>query len=126
MNDEERRRRIAEAAYYRSERRGFAGDRQLDDWLAAERDLAGLVDPGSEQTDGEPEPVPVPDQASGVPVPAPLAKEERIRSEEVKQSAHDLSAATAAGLKKKAERKPAGRKSGKGTGGRPAESRRSV
>ncbi len=35
----ERYRRIAEGAYFRAEARGFAGDRQIDDWLAAERDI---------------------------------------------------------------------------------------
>ena len=30
---------IAVAAYYIAERRGFAGDQQLDDWLSAEREL---------------------------------------------------------------------------------------
>jgi hypothetical protein len=34
--DEARRRRIAERAYGRAERRGFAPGRELDDWLAAE------------------------------------------------------------------------------------------
>ncbi len=31
---------VAEAAYYRAEKRGFNPGRELDDWLAAERDLA--------------------------------------------------------------------------------------
>ena len=30
---------IAVAAYYIAERRGFAGDQQVDDWLSAEREL---------------------------------------------------------------------------------------
>ena len=34
--DEDRRRRIAQRAYGRAERRGFAPGRELDDWLAAE------------------------------------------------------------------------------------------
>jgi hypothetical protein len=38
MSDEERQRRIAEAAYRKAQERGFAGDRQLDDWLDAERE----------------------------------------------------------------------------------------
>jgi Protein of unknown function (DUF2934) len=38
-----RRRRIAERAYARAERRGFAPGRELDDWLAAE----------AEEDDGE-------------------------------------------------------------------------
>src|SRR5687768_9504323 len=36
---EERRRRIALAAYYRAERRGFASGGEYDDWLAAEHDV---------------------------------------------------------------------------------------
>ena len=39
MNPEERRERIATAAYYRAERRNFAGDAGLDDWLEAEREI---------------------------------------------------------------------------------------
>jgi hypothetical protein len=31
---------VAVAAYYEAERRGFSGDRQVDDWLAAEKSLA--------------------------------------------------------------------------------------
>ena len=38
--DEARRRRIAERAYLRAERRGFAPGRELDDWLAAESEEA--------------------------------------------------------------------------------------
>ena len=39
MSDEERQRRIAEAAYRKAQERGFSGDRQLDDWLEAEREF---------------------------------------------------------------------------------------
>jgi Protein of unknown function (DUF2934) len=31
--------RIAEAAYWRAERRGFVAGQELDDWLAAEREI---------------------------------------------------------------------------------------
>jgi hypothetical protein len=34
-----RRRWIAEAAYYRAERRGFLPGRELEDWLEAEREM---------------------------------------------------------------------------------------
>jgi hypothetical protein len=34
-----RQRKIAEAAYFKAERRGFAGGRELDDWLAAEQEV---------------------------------------------------------------------------------------
>jgi hypothetical protein len=33
--------RIAEAAYWRAERRGFQAGHELDDWLAAERQIDG-------------------------------------------------------------------------------------
>ena len=39
LSDAERQRRIAEAAYRKAQERGFGGDRQLDDWLEAEREL---------------------------------------------------------------------------------------
>jgi DUF2934 family protein len=36
---ENREARIAEAAYWRAERRGFAAGQELDDWLAAEKQV---------------------------------------------------------------------------------------
>lgn len=36
---EQRAERIAQAAYFLAEQRGFAPNRELDDWLAAERSL---------------------------------------------------------------------------------------
>jgi hypothetical protein len=36
---ESREARIAEAAYWRAERRGFGAGQELDDWLAAEREV---------------------------------------------------------------------------------------
>jgi hypothetical protein len=36
---ESREARIAEAAYWRAERRGFVPGQELDDWLAAEREV---------------------------------------------------------------------------------------
>ncbi|MGZ8228206.1 MAG: DUF2934 domain-containing protein [Burkholderiales bacterium] len=39
-SQELRRRQIAEAAYYRAQRRGFAPGQEDDDWLAAEKELA--------------------------------------------------------------------------------------
>jgi len=36
---ESREARIAEAAYWRAERRGFGSGQELDDWLAAEREV---------------------------------------------------------------------------------------
>jgi hypothetical protein len=38
---ESRAARIAEAAYWRAERRGFAPGQEVDDWLNAERDIDG-------------------------------------------------------------------------------------
>jgi hypothetical protein len=44
----ERHRRIAESAYLRAAARDFAGDQQLDDWLAAERKIdAETAAPGA-------------------------------------------------------------------------------
>jgi hypothetical protein len=45
---ESREARIAEAAYWRAERRGFAGGQELDDWLAAEKEVDG--DPADQQS----------------------------------------------------------------------------
>lgn len=39
VTDGERRRRIAEAAYYRAERRGFTPGGEHDDWLEAEQEV---------------------------------------------------------------------------------------
>ena len=36
---ESRETRIAQAAYHRAERRGFAAGEEMDDWLAAEREI---------------------------------------------------------------------------------------
>ena len=38
---EARRRRVAEAAYYRAQRRGFSPGGEVDDWLEAEREIEG-------------------------------------------------------------------------------------
>ena len=45
MNDQDRQRRISEGAYYRAERRGFAADKELEDWLEAERELDAQNEP---------------------------------------------------------------------------------
>jgi hypothetical protein len=45
---------IAERAYYRAERRGFTAGHELDDWLAAEREVTELL------TASEPAPVALP------------------------------------------------------------------
>lgn len=41
---EDRQRLIAEAAYFRAERRGFAPGRELEDWLDAEIEVDALLD----------------------------------------------------------------------------------
>jgi hypothetical protein len=46
ISPEERRRMIAEAAYFRAERRGFAAGGELDDWVQAETDIDRLVELG--------------------------------------------------------------------------------
>ena len=45
---EARRRRVAEAAYYRAERRGFAPGGDVSDWLEAEKEIEGS-DEGSDR-----------------------------------------------------------------------------
>jgi hypothetical protein len=42
---ESREARIAEAAYWRAERRGFVAGQELDDWLAAEKEVDGDTRP---------------------------------------------------------------------------------
>jgi len=37
----QRRAMVSEAAYYRAQKRGFEPGRELDDWLAAEAEIAG-------------------------------------------------------------------------------------
>jgi hypothetical protein len=45
---EEWRRKVAEAAYYRAERRGFAGGTPEQDWIEAEEDLRrSMLDSGA-------------------------------------------------------------------------------
>lgn len=41
---ETRRAMVAQAAYFRAERRGFAPGHELDDWLEAEREIASMLD----------------------------------------------------------------------------------
>ena len=42
-SDDLRAQMIAEAAYFHAERRGFAPDNELADWLQAEADVDGLA-----------------------------------------------------------------------------------
>ena len=45
VTDEERKQLIMRAAYFRSEKRGFAPGAELDDWLQAETEIDG--EPGN-------------------------------------------------------------------------------
>jgi len=45
ITDDERRRMIAEAAYYLAERRAFTGGDPADDWLMAEVQINRLLGP---------------------------------------------------------------------------------
>jgi hypothetical protein len=45
----DREARIAEAAYWRAERRGFAAGQELEDWLAAEKEVDGDIAAKREQ-----------------------------------------------------------------------------
>jgi hypothetical protein len=53
-------RAIAEAAYYLAEKRGFAGDNALEDWLAAEQQMRQVISPipDSEATHEQLQPIP--------------------------------------------------------------------
>lgn len=46
---EDARAKIAEAAYYRAERRGFVGGDPVEDWLAAEKELEGASSRDTEE-----------------------------------------------------------------------------
>ena len=48
--DEERHRMIAEAAYFRAERRGFVPGNELEDWLQAEADVERVVQSGGSRS----------------------------------------------------------------------------
>lgn len=44
VDPETRRAMVAQAAYFRAERRAFAPGHELDDWLEAEREVASMLD----------------------------------------------------------------------------------
>lgn len=46
LEPEQRCAMIAEAAYYHAEHRGFESGRELEDWLAAEEEIDGLLTRG--------------------------------------------------------------------------------
>ena len=46
FSEDERRRMIAEAAYFHAARRGFSPGGELGDWLAAEREVNALLEAG--------------------------------------------------------------------------------
>jgi hypothetical protein len=43
VSPDERRRMIAEAAYFRADKRGFTGGDPLGDWLAAEKQVDAML-----------------------------------------------------------------------------------
>ncbi len=45
LTDDQRRRMIAEAAYYRAERRGFIGGSPEQDWIEAEAEIDRVLQP---------------------------------------------------------------------------------
>ena len=50
VSAERRRAMIAESAYLRAERRGFATGHEVDDWFAAEREVDALLSAGTRTT----------------------------------------------------------------------------
>ena len=46
LSEDERRRMVAEAAYYRAEQRGFSAGGEVDDWLTAEREISQRLQTG--------------------------------------------------------------------------------
>jgi len=49
VSEDARRAMIAQAAYLRAERRGFAGGDEVEDWLAAEAEVDALLRAGSDR-----------------------------------------------------------------------------
>ena len=47
---EEREYMVAEAAYYRAERRGFAPGNEMEDWLQAETEVDSLIQSGGSRS----------------------------------------------------------------------------
>jgi hypothetical protein len=47
---EEREYMVAEAAYYRAERRGFAPGNEMEDWLQAETEIDSLIQSGGSRS----------------------------------------------------------------------------
>ncbi len=47
IEPDERYRMVAEAAYFRAERRGFAAGSELDDWIQAETEVDRLIQTGA-------------------------------------------------------------------------------
>ena len=60
ITPEERRRMIAEAAYFRAQERGFGADGQLEDWLVAEREILQRLEPSKVGADRSSEPLLLP------------------------------------------------------------------
>ena len=90
--DESRRERIAAAAYYRAESRNFEGDRQLADWLEAEREIDSLASAGGIQGEASKRSEGVSDVSGTAIRQAPTGglDEERIEPDDVKRWAAEL------------------------------------
>lgn len=67
--EDDRRRRIAEAAYYRAERRGFAGGFEDVDWLEAEREIDSRRETGAGKREPDRSPAPASERNRGKPAP---------------------------------------------------------
>jgi hypothetical protein len=92
LNETELYQRIAEAAYYRAERRSFAGNSALDDWLEAEREVSALdsVDAAGSEA--------APSKATamhGATVQAPPNNEMEIPVAQARESAEEMNRARA-------------------------------
>lgn len=83
--ESERRRLIAEAAYYEAERRGFTGDRTLDDWLEAEARIDGRAARAGSALD---------DAARQLETPGPNATEPATRANEAVPARREAAAET--------------------------------
>ena len=91
-NKRERLDRIAVAAYYHSERRGFQPGRELEDWLEAEKQIDGEA-PGLAVPASRPININVREEIRGRDRPSPLdaglpdAPDERVERRRTKRAA---------------------------------------
>jgi hypothetical protein len=85
MAHEHRHDRIAEAAYFRAQRRGFESGGEVDDWLQAEREIDAHSGKGGAATEAALEQEAPPSPGAVTP-----AADERIPPEKVKSVARRL------------------------------------